>query len=394
MKLKKLSLSLLAAMTLAGCKTKNALTTTAAKAIPSAATTRESTIITLKDSVNRDVTIDTNKVNRVVCIGAGALRLYSYIGDINKVAAVEDIDRGVQGSNPFNGISRPYYDLNKDYFATLPSAGKGGPKNQAAEVETLLATNPDIIISEYNDAKKEDDLQEKLGVPVFTVNYGKKSVFDDTVKTSFTNLGKIFKKEEKASTLIQYIKDAEAELKSKANGVAEADKESLYVGGLGNWGTADIYSTSTSFPLFTVSSIKNAITGVEIAQGNIDHEKLLAANPDKIILDTAGMANMRATYQKDPSAFESLSAFNNNEVYLEMPFNAYYTNLEIALMDAYYIASVAYPTQYQNFDIAAKADEISLAFLGEKSYDLIKGMTKSEGGFRKVENVKEFLSKK
>lgn len=381
MKLKNITIAVLAIASLAGCRKNDS------------SSIKKASLITITDAMKRSVTIDTEKVNRVICIGAGALRLYSYIGDMNKIVAAEDIDRGIRGANPFQGISRPYYDVNKDLLNKLPSAGKGGPKNQAAESETLLAAKPEIIISEYVGAKEADTLQEFLGVPVVTVSYGRMSVFDDNVKASFTNLGKIFNKEQRAESLIRYINEAASELKSKAEGVKDEDKPALYVGGLGNWGKADIYSTSTSFPLFDISKVRYAIQGVKIDQGNIDHEKLIASNPDKIILDTAGMDNMRKTYKKDPTAFQSLKAFQQNEVYLEMPFNAYYTNLEIALMDAYYIASVAYPEKYQGFDIAKKSNEISKAFLNVECYDAIKQMPKSEGGFRKIENVQEFLSK-
>ena len=76
-----------------------------------------------------------------------------------------------------------------------------------------------------------------------------------------------------------------------------------------------------------------------------------------------------------------------------MPFNAYYTNLEIALMDAYFLASVAYPEQYKSRDRVAKYEEISKAFLGKSCYkDTISKAKRSYGGFQKIDNLKEFLN--
>ena len=77
-------------------------------------------VITVIDMQNREVSFDRNSINRVVCIGAGALRFYSYIGDMNKIVASEDID----GPNTF-GIGqtvRPYYLANKEYLSKLPVA--------------------------------------------------------------------------------------------------------------------------------------------------------------------------------------------------------------------------------------------------------------------------------
>ena len=47
--------------------------------------------ITVTDMIGRDVTIVPGSYSRVVCIGAGALRMYSYIGDVALLAGVEDI---------------------------------------------------------------------------------------------------------------------------------------------------------------------------------------------------------------------------------------------------------------------------------------------------------------
>ena len=42
---------------------------------------------TVTDMVGRQVKIDPGSYKRVVCIGAGALRLYCYVGDVSKLYA-------------------------------------------------------------------------------------------------------------------------------------------------------------------------------------------------------------------------------------------------------------------------------------------------------------------
>lgn len=352
----------------------------------------ESTI-EITDLIGRSNSIAESDKDRVLCIGAGALRLYSYIGDIHNIIAVEDIDRDVD-ANIFANVSRPYYDVNKEYFKTLPSCGKGGPQAQQAEAEKILSSRPSLIISEYADVLKADTLQSQVGVPVVVVKYGSDSVFDDNVKESLTLLGKILGKEEKAKTLNDYIASSKADLENRASNITDADKSSIYIGGLGNWGTQDIYSTSTSFPLFNVSNIKNAVTSdITLTNGKLEKEAFLSLNPDKIVLDSAGLAKFKTTYESSSEEFDSLAAFTNGEIYLEMPFNAYYTNLEIALMDAYFLASVAYPDAYKDMDMDKKYNEIGNAFLGSNCYsESIKNAPMSYGGFQKISNIKEFLA--
>lgn len=233
------------------------------------------------DLIGRTNTIKETDKERVLCIGAGALRLYSYVGDINKIIAVEDIDRDVD-ANIFANVSRPYYDVNKEYFKTLPSCGKGGPQAQQAEAELILSCRPSLIISEYADVLKADTLQSQVGVPVVVVKYGSNSVFDDNVKESLTLLGKVLGKEEKAKTLNDYIATAKNDLATRASGIKDEDKKSIYIGGLGNWGTQDIYSTSTSFPLFNVSSIKNAVTSdITLTNGKLEKEAFLESRQNR-----------------------------------------------------------------------------------------------------------------
>ena len=347
--------------------------------------------ITLTDLLNREVSFDRNSIKKVVCIGAGALRLYSYIGDINLIAGVEDIDRSVN-ANIFEGASRPYFDLNKDYFKTLPSIGLGGPTNQVAEPEKIIEVEPDLIISEYEDVKKADDLQDQLHTPVLVTSYGGSNVFSEQIKKSLTMLGKALKKEERAEQLINCINSSKLDLENKVKDINQEDAPKMYVGCLGNWGRQSFLSSSKQYPAFAVSKINNAASGLKTNdKGLIDLEELIEQNPDKIILDAAGVELFKQDYLRDPTSYQAIDAIKNGEIYLQMAFNAYYTNLEIALMNCYYVASVAYPSLYEGFDIAKKSNEITKAFLGEEMYDSsIKQMRYSYGGYQKIDNLANF----
>lgn len=344
--------------------------------------------IEIVDLLGRKNEIDRNKERRVVCIGAGALRLYSYIGENKDLVGAEDIDRE-ESKNPFLNIARPYYDVNKEFYSTLKSCGKGGPKNQMSEAEKILSCNPNLVISEYEDKKASDELQKKIGCPVINVRYGNKSVFDENIIDSFRLLGKILQKEERAENLIDFIQNAKTELEEKA---LESDKR-CYVGCLGNYGTQDIFSTSLSFPLFEVNKVKNALDiSIPLENGKIEKEKLFALDPDVIFLDSAGLKNFKSTYEKEKDLFHSLSAFQNGNIYLEMPFNAYYTNLEIALMDAYYIGSVVNQENFKDFDIEKKSDEIATFFLGKNCYtETIKKAKMSFNGFQRISDIDSFF---
>ncbi|MBQ6672035.1 MAG: ABC transporter substrate-binding protein, partial [Spirochaetales bacterium] len=197
--------------------------------------------ITVKDMIGREVEIVPGSYTRVVCIGAGALRMYSYVGDTAILCGVEDIDNTTLQNRPkmFDTVARPYMLAYGDVFAKLPSCGVGGPQAQTAEAEKILSCNPDIVISEYEDVEKEDALQKQLGVPVITLRSGAKAVFDDAFKDTLKLLGTIFGKEKRAEELVSFIDREAAEISARTAKVADADKKSVYICGLGNWGTTN-----------------------------------------------------------------------------------------------------------------------------------------------------------
>ena len=112
--------------------------------------------ITVTDMIGREVAVVPGSYQRVVCIGAGALRMYSYIGDVSLLCGVEDIDNTSLAERPkmFDSVARPYMLAYGEAFTALPSCGVGGPQAQTAEAEKILACNPDIVISEYEDVEK------------------------------------------------------------------------------------------------------------------------------------------------------------------------------------------------------------------------------------------------
>ena len=85
--------------------------------------------ITVTDMIGREVTVTPGSYQRVVCIGAGALRMYSYIGDVSLLCGVEDIDNTSLAERPkmFDSVARPYMLAYGESFKALPSCGVGGP---------------------------------------------------------------------------------------------------------------------------------------------------------------------------------------------------------------------------------------------------------------------------
>lgn len=344
--------------------------------------------IEVVDMINRKVNIKAGSYSRVVCIGAGALRMYSYIGDVNKLCGVEDIDNDSLANRPkmFDSVSRPYFIANKDVFNKLPSCGVGGPNAQSAEAEKILSCNPDIIISEYEDVSKADALQKQVGVPVITLRYGSKGIFDDNVKNSLSLLGKVFYQENRANELNNYINNEKETISNRVKNVTE--KKKVYICGLGNWGTTDYLMTAQNYEPFNVCNIDNVINdlpndGIQ----KIEKEKFvsLGNDIDIMIIDAAAVKNIKPLYKNDNTIFSSCKAWINNEVYLQMAYNAYYTNLETALINTWFNAKVVYPSLFSDIEMNAKTNEVTNMFLNKELANQINSYPNSFGGYQKID---------
>ena len=351
--------------------------------------------ITVTDMIGREVTVTPGSYQKVVCIGAGALRMYSYIGDVANLAGVEDVDNTSLESRPqmFDSVARPYVLAFGETFNTLPSCGVGGPMAQAAEAEKILNCDPDIVISEFEDVDKSDALQEQLGIPVITLSAGSDGVFDAKFAGSMELLGKVFAQEEKAATLVQFVEAETAAIEAKVADIAEANKPSVYICGLGNWGTTNHLMTAESYASFRVSGVKNVVSGLGIqGVGPIEAEKFveLGESMDIIIMDAAAVKNIKPLYAEDPTMFDTCKAWQNGEVYLEMAYNAYYTNYEIALINTWFIAKTVYPEAFADIDLTAKTNEVTKVFLGAELADEIFACPSSFGGYGKIDTATFF----
>ena len=352
--------------------------------------------IEITDMIGRTVNVKPGSYKRVVCIGAGALRMYSYVGDVALLAGVEDIDNLSLTERPkmFDSVARPYVLAFGETFKTLPSVGAGGPNAQAAEAEKILGCAPDIVISEYEDVEKEDALASQLGIPVVTLRSGPDAVFDEAFAGSLRLLGTIFGREDRAEALISFIEAEKEAIERAVSDVPESEKPSVYIGGLGNWGTTNHLMTAENYVSFRIANVKNAVSGLSksgIQPIEAEAFVTFAADADLMILDAASVKNILPLLKENPSLFEGAKPFADNEVYLEMAYNAYYTNYEIALVNTWFIAKTVYPDRFAEIDIKEKTDEVTRAFLGKPLADEIYSCPQSYGGYQKID-VNTFFS--
>ena len=359
------------------------------------AETAVDTNMTITDMIGREVAVTPGAYERVVCIGAGALRMYCYVGDTALLCGVEDIDNETLSERPkmFDAVARPYVLAYADVFAALPSCGVGGPNAQTAEAEKILACDPDIVISEYEDVEKADALQAQLGVPVLTLRTGPDGVFGAEFRGSMELLGAVFGKTDRAAALLDFIDGEIAALGERTADIPEAERPGVYICGLGNWGTTNHLYTAQNYKTFEIANIRNVVTDLgKSGVQAIESEKFVALGEDMdvLILDAAAVKNIAPLYAEDPTMFDSCRAWREGNVYLQMAYNAYYTNYELSLANTWFIAKSIYPDRFADVDMAAKTDEITQGFLGAALAEEIFACPASFGGYQQIDTASFF----
>ena len=142
-----------------------------------------------------------------------------------------------------------------------------------------------------------------------------------------------------------------------------------------------------------VAGVKNVATGLGLEGiGPIEDEKFveLSEKMDIIIMDAAAVKNIKPLYAEDPALFDGCKAWENGEVYLQMAYNAYYTNYETALINTWFNAKSVYPALFEDIDMTAKTNEVTQKFFGMDLAEEIFACPSSFGGYQKIDTATFF----
>lgn len=314
--------------------------------------TQNSPTIEICDMLGRKVQVP-EKVERVVGLRAGALRLLTYMDATNLIVGVEEGE--IQYPKPYTNA---HCGLKK-----LPSIGPimGG------DAEMILSVKPDVIFISYTTIGDADALQKKTGVPVLAIDLTEIATAADTLFASIRLIGKVLNRSGRADSLINYIKNSIEELNERTRPIPFDEKPSVYVGGISYSGAHGLRSTHAYFPPFVFVNANNVASAISkklvshVKGTFIDTEQLLVWNPDLIFIDQAGMEMVQNDWQT--GWYDNLNAKQRENVFTLLPYNNYATNYELVLMNAWITGKIIYPEYFADIDLNEKNNEISQWFL-------------------------------
>ncbi len=310
------------------------------------------------------------KVNRVICSGAGCLRLLTYLGGHDRIVAVDSIE--VHGS-PID--ARPYAIANPQ-FKSYPLFGEFRGKDNP-ELIAGLRPQPQVIFKIFAGQGQDlDRLQTKTGIPVIGMEYGNLTYGREHLKHTLRLMAGVMGLERRGEEVIAYFDALEQDLRQRTRDVPDVERPSCYIAGLGQSGPHGIQSTEPSFAPFVFTHGKNVAAPLAaknpVSHATVAKEQIVFWDPEVIFMDvstlclTAG-ADALDQLRTDP-AYRTLSAVRENRVYGLFPYSSYNQNFEAIFANAYYVGKVLYPERFVDTDPMAKAEEIAVFLNGRPAF--------------------------
>lgn len=324
---------------------------------------------TIADGMGREVEVPA-AVERAVCVGVGALRYSCYVGAADRMVGVEDYETKA-------GMSRLYNYVNFHKFKDLPVIGANGEPY----TESIIQTDPQVVVMSAYASVDPDVLSEQVGVPVVVVP-GSDTTLDDKAYETIRILGELYGMEERVQSLTEYLHGVQADLEARTGDVPQESKPTVYVAGVSFKGAHGFEGTEAFYgPLELIGANNLANTTGQTGAFDMDLEQVLEWDPEIIFLDFNGMDLINQDYARNPDYYHALTAVREGKVYSQISFRSSASNLETALADAYYAATILYPEQFADVDIAQKTGEIFTMLLGSNPYDDLK---EAGYGFRPI----------
>ena len=314
---------------------------------------------TVRDLAGREVAVP-REVNRLVALGPGALRLVVYLGAADRIVGIEDFERRMARDL----YVRPYASALDDALLSLPIVGTGGP-GALPDPERLLLCRPELIVAVGLDPSQLDNIQAKTGVPVVCLSYGQLGVWRGEAQQSLSLLGEFLGTSERAAALNEYVESLEQDLRKRTADIDEKDKPSAYFGGISHKGAQGLASTEAGYPPARMAGVRNLADGLgKAGHFIVDREQIILWDPDFIFVDAASRLILDQDFEHNRQFYRLLSSSASGNVLSLLPYNYYNTNIELALLNAYFVGKSAYPDRFSDIDVEDKASEIIRMFVG------------------------------
>lgn len=313
----------------------------------------------ITDTFGREVEIPTT-VEKIVPLG-NTPRMVVYLGLADKVVGIG----GMQWDNVTPVTAYAY--ASKDVWADVPIVGTDAAGATDYYPEQIISVEPDVILCSYTK-ELADEIQTKTGIPVIAVPMG--TLFEKDYEEALRIIGDACGAKDRAEEVISYINDSLNDLATRTADVPDADKPTVLGAAATFKGSHGIEGVYTKYAVFEAISANDVTKGISEKSTAVivDKEKIVDWDPQYIFFDSGGVNLVQTDYKENPDFYANLRAVNDGNLYQYPSSTSYYSNVEIPIVNSYYVGTILFPEQFKDIVFEEKANEVFKFFLGSDDY--------------------------
>ena len=317
--------------------------------------------VTLYRPAERIITDNPDNVRMVIALGAGHLLLGADKSTSSSCICPKTGDGEIICKECWDGVVPGGLD-------NLPVTGTGGPQF-IPNYEQMVSLRPDLLFLPTFEGEKADDMQERVGAPVFT---GGPDVTYESVTGHTRAVGAVLSREREAEDLIAFMDSKVKRVTDITDTIPESEKPRVYFAPRGaakgfydpKMGRDATRTTNTYYPLSMAGGINVA---KDCADGNVNValEQLIAWNPDVILVACSAPENIAGVdFILEAPELQSIKAIQERRVY-----NVFYPYCcgsphDKNLLNVFYMARILHPDKFADIDMEKEGNEVMTAFLG------------------------------
>lgn len=294
---------------------------------------------------------DLKGAKTAVCIGPGVLQLYSYVcGSDGIVGVEEDI------KNSRDPYLLAYPELKEKEVISL---------NKEVDPKKIQDLNPDLVfISKAYTPAQIKQLRAKVSMPIIELSYGREEIFGRETLDSILEIGRAMGRDKRAQTLVEGLKKEKSTLLELVNGKAPGPK--TYIGGTSPIGSPSFLSTCHGLEAYDLLGLTNP----QRDQSNrtyqrLTRKQLLDMGPEVIFVDSQVLYSLEKDQEIYEDIYKNIPAFKNKRVYVMGPYRHKKANMEMAILDIYYMGQVTYGKDFSQIKLEEKARDLSQLFFNK-----------------------------
>jgi iron complex transport system substrate-binding protein len=329
---------------------------------------------TVTDMIGRTVTL-YRPAERIICTGPDNSRMVIALGDGHLLVGADGMTVGYGCVCPMTGDKEVLCE--ECWENVVPGGLNNLPEISTSSYETMIMLKPDLIILWGSDEGVADDMEERIGVPVFAANPEVQPGFSyQTMITGHASaVGAVLSREQEAEDLIAFTDSKVKLVTDIIDTIPESEKPRIYFAlfGAGNGfydpksGRDFTCTTNNYYPLTMAGGINVArdILEEKVCGVNVALEQIIAWNPDVILISAfSGPGNDGVEFVMNSPELESVKAVQEGRVYTI--FSPYCRGAphDKNLLNVLYIAKILYPDKFADLDVEKEGNEIMAAFLG------------------------------